>query len=50
MKVLWTPAERFQGLEGYDFAPHSTEVGDEDVAPTRIHHVDEGPRDASPIL
>ena len=50
MKVLRTPDERFEGLEGYDFAPHYTEVEDEDGTRIRIHHVDEGPRDAAPIL
>jgi haloalkane dehalogenase len=50
MKVLRTPDERFEGLDGYDFAPHYTEVKDEDGTIIRIHHVDEGPRDASPIL
>ena len=50
MKVLRTPDECFAGLEGYDFEPHYTEVTDEDGTPIRIHHVDEGPRDAAPIL
>jgi haloalkane dehalogenase len=50
MKVLRTPDERFAGLEGYDFAPHYTDVTGEDGTPLRIHCVDEGPRDAAPIL
>ena len=50
MKVLRTPDERFADLEGYAFAPRYTEVKDEDGTPIRIHHVDEGPRDAAPIL
>ena len=50
MKVLRTPDECFEDLEGYAFAPHYTEVKDEDGTPIRIHHVDEGPRDAAPIL
>jgi haloalkane dehalogenase len=50
MKVLRTPDERFQGLDGYDFAPHYTEVKDADGTPIRIHHVDEGPKEAAPIL
>ncbi len=50
MKVLRTPDERFAGLEGFAFAPHYTEVHDADRTPLRIHHVDEGPRDAAPIL
>jgi haloalkane dehalogenase len=43
--VLRTPDERFEGLPGYDFAPHYTEVDG-----LRLHHVDEGPRDAAPVL
>jgi haloalkane dehalogenase len=50
MDVLRTPDDRFEGLEGYDFDPHYTEVQDEDGTPIRIHHVDEGPRNAAPIL
>jgi haloalkane dehalogenase len=50
MKVLRTPDECFEGLEGYDFAPHYTQVTDEDGSAIRIHHVDEGPRDGAPIL
>jgi len=45
MKILRTPDERFENLKGYPFAPHCTEVGG-----VRIHYVDEGPRDADPIL
>jgi haloalkane dehalogenase len=43
--VLRTPDDRFSGLPGYDFDPHYTEVDG-----LRIHHVDEGPRDAAPVL
>jgi haloalkane dehalogenase len=50
MRVLRTPDQRFAALEGYSFAPHYTEVRDGDGTPLRIHHVDEGPRDAAPIL
>jgi haloalkane dehalogenase len=45
MRVLRTPDHRFAGLTGYPFAPHYTEVGG-----LRIHHVDEGPRDAPTVL
>jgi haloalkane dehalogenase len=45
MTVLRTPDERFTGLHGYDFAPHYT-----NVVGLRMHHVDEGPRSASPVL
>lgn len=45
MDVLRTPEERFRGLEGFPFAPHYREVGG-----LRIHHVDEGPPGADPVL
>lgn len=50
MKILRTPDERFQGLEDYAFAPHYAEIVDADGTPIRIHHIDEGPRHAAPIL
>ncbi|MEZ4281817.1 MAG: haloalkane dehalogenase [Myxococcota bacterium] len=50
MKLLRTPDERFENLEGYAFAPHYTEIVDADDTRIRIHHVDEGPRGAAPIL
>ncbi|MEL7463608.1 MAG: haloalkane dehalogenase [Pseudomonadota bacterium] len=49
MKTLRTPEERFANLPGYDFAPHYTEV-DDGRGPVRLHYVDEGPRDAAPVL
>src|SRR5512143_3116663 len=45
MDALRTPDERFANLPGYPFAPHYVEVGG-----LRIHYVDEGPRDAAPVL
>lgn len=45
MDLLRTPDERFANLPGYPFAPHYVEVGG-----VRIHYVDEGPRDAAPVL
>jgi len=46
MKVLRTPDERFEGLKDYAFAPHYQTVGDG----LRLAYVDEGPRDAAPVL
>lgn len=43
--ALRTPEERFAGLPDYPFEPHYVEVGG-----LRMHYVDEGPRDAAPIL
>ncbi len=45
MKILRTPDERFESLKDYPFAPHFVEVDG-----VRLHYVDEGPRDADPIL
>jgi len=45
METLRTPDDRFASLPGYPFAPHYVEVDG-----LRIHHVDEGPRDAAPVL
>lgn len=50
MQVLRTPDERFAGLEDWSFAPQYREVRDADGTVLRIHYVDEGPRDAKPIL
>ena len=50
MKILRTPDERFRNLPDYPFAPHYTTVTDGDGTALRIHAVDEGPREAAPIL
>jgi haloalkane dehalogenase len=50
MQVLRTPDERFAGLEGYAFAPHYAQVVEADSTALRIHYLDEGPRDAAPVL
>lgn len=42
MKILRTPDERFEGLHGYDFAPHYINVDDGDGGELRIHYLDEG--------
>ena len=43
--VLRTPDECFAGLADFPFAPHYVEVDG-----YRVHYLDEGPRDAAPIL
>lgn len=43
--ILRTPEHRFEGLEGFPFAPHYMQVGD-----IRLHYLDEGPREAHTIL
>lgn len=50
MKALRTPDERFKNLPDYDFEPHYVEVPDGDGGTLRVHYIDEGPRDAAPIL
>jgi len=50
MRVLRTPDERFDGLEGFEFPPHYLEIDDDDGGRLRIHYVDVGPRDGELIL
>lgn len=46
MRILRTDEARFAGLPDYPFAPHHL-----NVAPgLRMHYVDEGPRDGSPVV
>jgi haloalkane dehalogenase len=47
MELIETPPERFEGLADYPFSPHVHEV---DPCGLRMHWVDEGPRDAAPVL
>ncbi len=50
MKTLRTPDSRFAGLPDYPFAPHYLTIRDSDETEMRLHYVDEGPRDAAPVL
>ena len=50
MKILRTPDARFENLPDYAFAPHYREIKDKDGTTLRLHYLDEGPRDAAPIL
>ena len=50
MEVLRTPDERFVDLPGYPFESHYLEAPDGEGGNLRIHCVDEGPPDASPVL
>ena len=50
MRILRTPDARFERLRDYAFAPHYTEIEDADGTSIRLHHIDEGPVDAAPIL
>lgn len=50
MKILRTPDARFHNLPDFPFEPHYTNVPDGDGGQLRIHHLDEGSRDAEIIL
>ncbi|MEM1113324.1 MAG: haloalkane dehalogenase [Pseudomonadota bacterium] len=50
MKVLRTPDSCFENLPGYDYAPNYLMIQDEDGTELRVHYIDEGPREAQPIL
>lgn len=50
MNVLRTPDDRFAALPDFPFAPHYTEITDESGIHLRVAAIDEGPRDASPVL
>ena len=51
MSVLRTPDQHFEGLPDYTFAPEYAEVPGISVDQAlRLHYVDQGPRDAAPIL
>ena len=50
MDVARTADERFDDLPGYPFAPHYAEVVAEDLAPLRMHYLDEGPADGPVVL
>ena len=43
--VLRTPDQRFENLEGFPYEPNYMEIQG-----LRVHYLDEGPRDAAPIL
>ena len=50
MQVLRTPDSRFAGLADYPFAPHYCEIANGPGPALRMHYLDEGPRDAPPVL
>ena len=50
MKVLRTPDERFADLVDFPFEPHYLTVDDGEGGTLRVHYLDEGPADASPVL
>lgn len=50
MQTVRTPDARFTDLAGFPFAPHYVDVDDGDGGTLRVHHLDEGPADAAPVL
>jgi haloalkane dehalogenase len=50
MEILRTPDERFAELPGWPFAPAYAEVSADGGPALRMAYVDEGPRDAAPVL
>ncbi len=50
MRVLRTPDERFANLPGFPFEPHYIDVPSGDGDTLRFGYVDEGSRDADPVL
>lgn len=50
MKALRTPDDRFKNLPGYNFEPHYVEIPAGAGGTLRVHYIDEGPREAAPIL
>jgi haloalkane dehalogenase len=50
MQFLRTDDARFEDLADYAFAPRYVEVDDTEGGLLRVHYVDEGPRDAAPVL
>ncbi|MCW5761019.1 MAG: alpha/beta fold hydrolase [Phenylobacterium sp.] len=50
MQILRTPDSRFENLPGFAYPARYVEVDAGDGSPLRIACVDEGPRDAAPVL
>ena len=50
MHVLRTPDSRFENLDNYPFVANYLEVSAADTPPLRMHYLDEGPDDGSPVV
>ena len=50
MEIIRTPDDRFANLPDFDFAPHYNEITDASGTQLRLHHLDEGPTNAAPVL
>ncbi|MDZ7674842.1 MAG: haloalkane dehalogenase [Acidimicrobiales bacterium] len=50
MEAVRTPDDRFSALPDFDFEPRYVDVDDGEGGVLRVHHLDEGPADAAPVL
>jgi haloalkane dehalogenase len=50
MQFLRTDDSRFENLPDYSFTPNYLTVDDDEGGELRVHYLDEGPKDASPLL
>jgi haloalkane dehalogenase len=50
VQTLRTPDERFAVLTDFSFSPNYADVSDTEGGTLRVHYVDEGPRNAPPVL
>lgn len=50
MDTVRTPEDRFEGLPDFPFEPHYADIDDGEGGTLRVHHLDEGPADAAPVL
>ena len=48
--VVRTPDDRFANLPAFPYEARYVEIEDREVGPLRMSYVDEGPRDAEPVL
>jgi haloalkane dehalogenase len=50
METIRTPDDRFEDLPDYPFDAHYVEIPDLEGGTLRMHYLDEGPRDAPPVV
>ena len=50
MKIRQTPDECFANLADFPFQPHYLDLDDFEGGVVRMHYVDEGPRDGTPVV
>ena len=50
MDTVRTPDDRFADLPDFPFQPHYADIDDQDGGTLRVHYLDEGPADGTPVL